>query len=449
MLWQKNLETRYTVDVFIAGGGPSGITAALAASRLGKSVFLAEASGMFGGAATAALVPSFACFGDGVQTLVQGIGLEIRKKAAPEVPLNYAWTAIDTERLKRVYDEMMIESGVKFLFFAEVCDVIVSNKRIQSVIVHTKSGFFAVTANVYIDCTGDGDLCALAGADFEQGDDDGEVMPPTLCSQWAGIDFEEIKELLPRLDDSCQSYPETNKDGLRQAISDGVFTYPDLHVPGIFRSVKEGSVEIGGGNVGHMFHTNPTDDTSLTSAMITGRKQVEEFGCYYKKYQKGYEHIRLVNTAAYPGIRESRRITCEYTLSLKDFQARASFPDEIGRYCYPVDIHEKTTDPAEHQKFLKEYEELYRYHKGESYGIPYRCLIPKGLSNVLTAGRCIGTDRYMQASIRVMPGCFITGQAVGTAAVLTASQDDVRNINVDMLQQTLLKQGALLPNYHL
>jgi hypothetical protein len=147
------------------------------------------------------------------------------------------------------------------------------------------------------------------------------------------------------------------------------------------------------------------------------------------------------------GVRETRRIMGDYVLCLEDFKRRAVFQDEIGRYCYPVDIHvARPNDEAEYQRFEKEFAEL-RYKKGESYGIPYRCLTAKGLRNVLVAGRCVSADRSIQASIRVMPGCFITGQAAGVAAAMAAgTAGDVRVIDVRELQRRLRKAGAHLPN---
>jgi hypothetical protein len=135
-------------------------------------------------------------------------------------------------------------------------------------------------------------------------------------------------------------------------------------------------------------------------------------------------------------------------LCLDDFKGRSNFEDEIGRYCYPVDIHvSRPDDEEEYQRFAKEFAEM-RYRKGESYGIPYRTLTPRGLNNVLVAGRCISTDRFLQGSIRVMPGCYITGQAAGIAATMAANTDHyVHAVNVPELQQKLIKAGAMLPNY--
>ena len=152
-------------------------------------------------------------------------------------------------------------------------------------------------------------------------------------------------------------------------------------------------------------------------------------------------------TASQLGARESRRILGDYILTLEDFKSRAVFPDEIGRYSYAVDIHAAKPDLASYKQYAEDFKNL-RYGKGESYGIPYRCLVPRKLTNVLVAGRCVSTDRYMQSSIRVMPGCFITGQAIGVAAAICAKQDcDTRGVPMPELHRRLKDLGAYLPNY--
>ena len=426
MVYQKQLDQKYTVDVFVAGGGAAGVAAAVAAARQGKSVFLAEAAGSFGGVGTTGLVPAFAPFDDGVNVLASGIGYEIRKHVSTHVPLSSYWTSISAEELKREYDRIITEAGVKFSFFTTVCDVITKGDRIDSVVLWAKSGLFAVKAKIYIDCTGDGDLCAFGGGKFEQGDENGEVMPSTLCSLWANIDKQ-------------TNIPENTY--IEQAYKDGVLTYEDRHLPGFF--MREDG--IGGGNIGHTFGVNPTDETSLTEAMLWGRKSILEYERYYKEYLHGYENMVLCATGSILGVRESRRITCDYTLNVEDFKSRAVFTDEIGRYCYPIDIHVMNTDKDEYDRFEEEYASL-RYKEGESYGIPYRALIPVSFSNVLVAGRCVGTDRKMQASIRVMPGCYITGQAAGTAAALAVEKEDVRSVKTQDLFEKLKAIGAYLPN---
>ncbi len=431
MIYQKELAVRYDVDVFVAGGGMAGVAAALAASREGKRVFLAEARGSFGGAVSTGLVPSFAPFYNGVDFVAAGIGLEIRRKVAADIPETAYWTPLRVEELKSVLDDVMRASSVDYSFFTSVVDVVMKGDGIEHCVLSGRNGLFAVKAKVYIDCTGDALLVALGGGRYEIGDEEGRVMPATLCSLWANIDFDR------------HDCPDDKR--LDEAIADGVFTYADRHLPGMQRADARNG--IGGGNIGHLFGIDPEDEGSLTSAMMWGRRSMKEYERYYKEYLKGFENMTLVYTADMPGIRESRRAICDYTLSLSDFLARADFEDEIGRYFYPIDMHVMTDGEEEYRRFQREYKEDYRYKAGESYGIPYRSLIPVSFSNLLVAGRCVGTDRAMQASLRVVPGCFITGQAAGVAASLAAECDgNVRAISVMTLQEKLVEQGAYLPH---
>jgi len=431
MQYTKQLEIKYSVDVFVAGGGAAGVAAAVAAARSGKKVFLAEAAGCLGGMGTTGLVPAFAPFSDGVNMVASGIGYEIKQALKNTVPVNSSewgsrWSTIDAEELKREYDRLLKAEGVDFSFFTSVCDVVCDGGKIDAVILTSKSGMFAVKAEIYIDCTGDGDLCALGGGEFEIGDENNCVMPGTLCSLWAYVDDEKVG--------GGQS------EFIEKAFADGVLTYKDRHLPGMYFH-RNG---MAGGNIGHTFGVNPVDEKSLTEAMIWGRQSMTEYEKYYKTYLEGYENMVLCATAPVLGVRESRRIVCDYMLGFKDYLDRAVFDDEIGRYCYPVDIHVMNTDDEEFERFSKEYD--IRYGAGESYGIPYRSLVPVSFSNVLVAGRCIGTDRQMQASVRVMPGCFITGQAAGAAAALACDTQDVRQVDTAELQDTLKKLGAYLPN---
>ena len=427
MIYSKEIKEKYNVDVFIAGGGAAGVAAAVAASRQGKSVFLAENTGCFGGVGTSGLVPAFAPFGDGVNVLAAGIGYEIRQNVSKNIPLDSYWTKINAEELKREYDRIMTESGVKFSFFTTLCDVVTADDRIKYVVLSAKSGMFVVKAKIYIDCTGDGDLCAKGGGKVCVGDENGAVMPATLCSLWANIDAENYTDI------------GIQNEFIERAHKDGILTYEDRHLPGMF--VHENGM--GAGNIGHLFDLNPLDEASLTAGMVWGRKLAVEYENYYKKYLKGFENMYLCATGSIPGVRESRRVVCDYTLCADDFVKRADFEDEIGRYCYPVDIHVMNTSDEEFERFSAEYENL-RYEAGESYGIPYRSLIPVSFSNVLVAGRCMGTDRSMQASVRVMPGCFITGQAAGVAAALATETGDVRAVDYIDLRAELKRIGAYL-----
>jgi len=437
--FSRRIPVRHNVDVFVAGGGPAGVAAAVAAARQGASVFLIESTNCLGGLGTAGLVPAYMTFGDGVNFLAAGIGREILTRLretggtgpGDSEKAAYGSVAIKAEVLKRVYDDILLDAGVDFSFHTNLIDVEADGEHVTAAICASKSGVFAVKAGVYVDCTGDGDFAAWAGAPFEKGDDLGRMMAGTLCSLWADVDFKKHR------DSGISHY-----DRLEHAFADGVFTREDRHLPGMWQVMES----IGGGNIGHTFDVDGTDERSLTRALVWGRKLVLEYERYYKEYLQGFENMKLVSTGSLLGIRETRRITGEYVLNLEDFHARATFDDEIGRYSYPVDIHCSTASKEDFEKFKHEHGS-YRYRGGESYGIPYRSLVPLRLDNVLVAGRCVSSDRYIQSSIRVMPGCYITGQAAGIAGALAASADGLtRKVPIRKLQNRLLSINAYLPN---
>ena len=443
--YSKNLEVKYDVDVFIAGGGPAGISAAVACAREGYSVFIAEPFPAFGGAAVTMLVPAFMPFGDSTVFLAEGIGREVYEKiktqALPRFK-QYCPTSIPVETLKIIYDDMINDSGAKYLFHTSVIDCIMENDEIKYAICAAKGSNFAVKAKVFIDCTGDGDLADMAGASSEFGDENGRTMASTLCGLWTGIDWSRTKA-------PANVFVE-------QAYADGVFTNEDKHLPGIWHIMAQSKDAdgnylpdgVGGSNAGHIYEVDARHAESLTPAIMKARKQILEYRRYFKEYMSGYENTEPIYTAPYLGIRESRRILCDYRLNIDDFKKQACFEDEIGRFNYGIDIHSSTNDKSGYNKFISEHTSL-RYKAGENYGIPYRALAVKGIVNLLTAGRCICTDRYMQSSIRVMPGCYITGQAAGMAAAVLCSSNsnDVHNVDTHEVQRRLVKFGAYLPNF--
>jgi len=445
IMYEKKLDIRFSTDVFIAGGGPAGIAAALACARQGRSVFIAESFSAFGGAAVTMLVPAFMPFGDSQVFLSEGIGREVYERLKKEALPRWKSTCprkIPVETLKLIYDDMIADAGIQYMFHTNIIDAVVDNGQIQYVICAAKGSVFAVKANVYIDCTGDGDLSYYAGAEYEFGDENGRTMAATLCGLWTGIDW-------------SRTYGPDNRN-IDAAFADGVFTNEDRHLPGMYHLAdetvnKDGTHNldgIGGSNAGHVYDIDAREAASLTKGIQTARKQLLEYRRYFRDYLTGYENAELIYSASHLGIRESRRITCDYRLVLEDFQKRAVFDDEIGRFNYEVDIHSSTNDKAGYEKFLKDITTL-KYKPGENYGIPYRCLPVKGIVNLLTAGRCICTDRYMQSSVRIMPGCYITGQAAGIAAavICDSHRNDVHDVDVHEIQRRLVNMGAYLPNF--
>ncbi len=435
--FERELPVRHRVDVMVAGGGPAGVAAALAAARQGARVLLIDAQICLGGMGTSAGVPMFCNFTDGKHFVAGGIGQEVHDRLfAAKGVAGFNKPGDSTlyfrpEALKVVYDDLLAESPVECVLQTQLLGVCCECGYVRHAICVGKSGLYAVEARAFVDATGDGDLCALAGAPYEKGDAGGGMQPGTLVSYWSNIDWERANAAGNGL---------WKQDGrLREAIRDGVFTVRDPGMPGIIPN----SPTAGNGNIGHLFGVDGTDERSITQAAIRGRKMVREYERYFKEYLTGYERMELITTAAVIGIRETRRILGDYVLNQSDYYARAIFPDEIGRFCYGIDLHATTPedmgDSAElHATFLG---------IGESYGIPYRILTPQKLENVLVAGRCVSTDRSVQGSLRVMPGCFITGQAAGIAAALTAQRNTpTRGVNLCDLQQRLCQLGAYLPN---
>ncbi len=445
--YQRKLHVRHHVDVLVVGAGPAGIAAALAAARQGVRVLLIEPQTCFGGMGTAAGVPMFCQFSDGINFLAGGIGREVYERCHAAGVFGPDFNAdrkcrndsnpIHGETLKRVYDRMIVESGIGYALQTYLIDVLATGTRVDAAICSAKSGVFAVQAKVYVDCTGDGDLAAWAGASFKKGDARGRLQPGTLCSVWGGIDWRKARE-----SGMYGVWPAKQQHGLADAIRAGVLSEPDTNMPGIWPT-GEG---LGGGNVGHAFGVDGTDERSLTEALIRQRERLVEYREYFRKYCPGFDNIELAATGAILGIRETRRITGDYELTLDDFQRRAVFPDEIGRYNYSIDVHASSTDAEDVAEFDRTFHSTHM-RQGESYGIPYRILTPRGMDNLLVAGRCVSTDRYMQGSIRVMPGCYITGQAAGVAAAMAArSGKRTHVIDVGELQTRLKTLGAYLPN---
>ncbi|MHC4718129.1 MAG: FAD-dependent oxidoreductase, partial [Planctomycetota bacterium] len=297
----RRIPVRHDVDVFVAGGGPAGVATAVSAARQGRSVFLAEGHSCFGGMGTAGLVPAFMTFGDGEHFLAAGIGEEILDRLHEAGGTGHTYDparkrrgAVDirAEVLKRVCDDLVAEAGVGFAFHTALVAVAAGDGHLAAAICAAKSGLFAVTAKVYVDGTGDGDLCAWAGAPFEKGDSEGTMMPGTLCSLWADVDWETVDE----------GGLGAGNRRIEKAFADGVFTHEDRHLPGMWKV----HTTVGGGNIGHTYGVDGTDERSVTEALVWGRRSMLEYERYYKQYLEGFEQMKLVATASLLGLRETR-----------------------------------------------------------------------------------------------------------------------------------------------
>ena len=424
-LADRKISVDDTYDIVVAGGGPAGCAAAIAAASEGSRVLLIEATGNLGGLGTSGMVPAWCPFTDGEKIIYRGLAEKIfleSKKGVPHEPADlYDWATINPEYLIGVYDRMVAQSGADILFFSRVAAVeMASDDKVDAVIVANKDGLTAYRPKILIDATGDGDICAWAGAEYLKGDSDGVLQKSTLCFSVANIDTKAYRE-------GPELHSGHNPDSASaRASRTGRFPLLDTHC--CHNLVGPGVVQF---NANHIEIKDTTDPRQLSDAMRLGRQVADQHLEMLKEFRPDvFRDAFIVKTAIIPGIRDSRRIVGDYLFTGDDWRGRRTFDDEIGRNCYFIDIH-KSGVPEVH------------YGRGESHGIPYRVLTPKGLRNVLVAGRCISTDEEAYGSLRVMPPCLVTGEAAGVAArlaTLSASRD-VHSVDVTDLRSRLKARG--------
>ncbi len=417
-------------DVIVAGGGPSGCAAAIAAAREGAKTLLIEATGMLGGMSTAGNMNNWCPFTDGKKVIYKGIAEKVlneSKKGMNKAPTD--WLPINTEQMKRVFDEMVSSSGAHILLFSKMADVEISgNGTVDYITVANKHGLSRYKAKVYVDCTGDGDLATWAGADYFYGDQDNKVQASTLCFTIAGVNTEEYRR---RGGNGWLHSSADNASGrspVYKMIASGKYPHIiDSHVNP--KMIHPGVVVF---NAGHIPDVKSIEPEDLTQGIMRGRLIADEFHRGLKaECPEVFGDSFLASTGSLLGIRESRRIKCDYVFSVDDWVARRSFDDEIGRNCYYIDVHKNEA---------KRYP---RYAKGESHGIPFRSLVPEKLTNVLIAGRSISSDDYAYGSLRVMPVCLVTGEAAGLGAALASrmSRVNVHDIDIALLRKRLKEEG--------
>lgn len=440
--WAK-LPHGVPVDVLVIGGGPAGCAAAIAAAREGARTLLLEQFGFLGGMATAGLVPAFCPFTDRQRVITGGIGFEIleeMKAGMPHIARDaYDWVPIDGERLKLIYDRRVTEAGAEVLFLTHFVDLVTDAGRVRSVVVHNKSGLQQIAAGVVVDCTGDADAAVAAGAPFEKGDPQtGELQPCTLCFVLAGIDNRRLQAWL---------WADNARNLLLKPAIAAAKAAGDLQIVEEGANVAYQSASTIGLNFSHVFNVDATDAAQLARAHVEGRRLVQHLTAFMRKYCPGCEQAHLVNSGVQIGVRETRRIVGDYVLTLGDYLARRSFPDEIARNAYYIDIHLSKKAWEQHAERPRDWDaQTHQYGPGESHGVPYRCLIPRGLTNVLVAGRCISTDRAVQGATRTMPNCLAVGEAAGCAAAEAVGRGgDVRQVDVSRLRARLRAHGAYLP----
>jgi 2-polyprenyl-6-methoxyphenol hydroxylase-like FAD-dependent oxidoreductase len=396
----------YRCDVLVVGSGSAGSTAAIAAARAGADTLLVERFGYLGGTSTTVLDTFYAFYtpGERPQKVVAGIPDEVVARlkaegAAFERPNTYgAGTGItyEPEALKRVWETTALAAGVRLLLHAVATGVHVEQGRIAAVDVVTKGGLRTIRVRAIVDASGDADICHLAGAPYEAPDD--RVQSLSTVFRMANVDVAR-----------AEAVPKSELwELMREAAASGAYDLPRLEgsvhrtpQPGIMMALMT-----------RVRRVDATDPDQLSRAEVEGRRQAWEYFRFLRERVAGYEEAVLISTSPAIGVRESRRVLGEYVLTVDDCMAARQFPDQIARCGAPLEDHHGGSDTR--WAYIPD---------GSTYGIPYRCLLPRDVDGVLVAGRCFSATHDAHASARSMATCMAMGQAAGTAAALAVADE--------------------------
>lgn len=451
--YHKELAIVAETEVLVVGAGPAGLGAAVASARNGATTLLVERYGFLGGNLTAGLVgPCMTSYSlDGTQQLIKGVFEEFVLRMEriggalhpSKIPAGSEYcgfivyghdkvTPFNPEAAKQCALEMCQEAGVDLLLHTFVADALVADGSITGVVVANKSGLGVVRARTIIDCSADADVAERAGVPCHLGrQSDGLTQPMTLFFRVANVDDAKVRAYVADHPDDYRPYASL----VKQARESGEFTIPRKGV-GLYRTLDAGVWRI---NTTRIQRVDGTSATDLTRAEIEGRRQVTELLAFFHKWLPGFEDCTLLDTATQIGVRETRRIEGEYTLTVDDLATGRDFEDVIALAGYPVDLHSPTGDGGGADG---------SYQTANVYQIPYRCLVPAGVDQLLVAGRSISATHEAMAAIRVMPPAFAMGEAAGTAAAIALEyRVSPRRVDVPTLQRALLRQGAYVGDH--
>lgn len=476
MQYTKEIAAREAYDVVVAGGGPAGLGAAVAAGREGLKTLLVEANGMLGGVSTAGALPF--CLGktsgsipflkmveqnlryedlphplEAVAGLFDEMADRIKREGGGVGPGKLGQTdkypglsrlgchdefTFDLETGKRVMDEMVTGAGVDILFYTQALDVRMEDNEVKGVYLVNKDGMTFVPVKAVIDCTGDADLISRAGYATYKGDrETGKMAGISFVIHIENIDSGSIEQYLnkgghPWFFDACQ-----------KAIEE----HPELDLPRnliIFPMVQDGVFMVNGGTTHNGYDGTSAED--LTRIALMGRQRAKHLVEYvFRKHIPGAENCRLRLSAVTPGVRETRRIVGEYTLTAEDMLAGKRFPDTIALAGRHFDLARGAKTEEEGKGDVQPFADKGLTVKNRIACIPYLSMIPKGSRNIVAAGRCIAADGQALGPVRIMSTCMAIGQAAGLAAKMAVEgRTSFKDIDVQQLREKIRAAGGIV-----
>ena len=452
MSYSKQLPIFREVDVLVVGAGPAGIGAAVSSARNGAKTMVFDYYGCVGGQATVGLVGPFMTSFDSQnkEMVIKGVFEEIVKRmeamggaihpeAIPAMDPKSGFYKIghahvgpfDHECFKQVATEMILQSGAELLLHTQFIDVLMENKKICGVVIANKSGMSVIRAKVIIDCTGDADVAARAGVKFVLGNTkDGNMQPATLFFRVSDVDTKRLKAHV--MEHEAEIVPFYGPfSWLIREKKEEWGDVPRGEVC-LFESPQSGEYRL---NVTRILEVDGTNAEDLTRAELTGLKQAHKVFDFMKKYAVGFENAKFIGTADTVGIRETRHIDGKYCLTAEDVEACRVPDDSIAVMATCMDTHNKDDEGGT----------FYPLKNGPYFGVPYDCLVPNGVDNLLVAGRALSADSVAGSATRMIPCCMVFGQAAGAAAAVTIKNGiEPPDVDVARLRELLKAQGAFL-----
>ncbi|MCF8567331.1 FAD-dependent oxidoreductase [Alicyclobacillus tolerans] len=462
------MRVRGEYDVVVCGAGTAGVISAIGASRSGARTLLVEQYGSVGGILSLGMALLGSADAEGFKAL-GGIGgelVETLKKSSGSTditvdPLFGSVLGHDPELTKLLLLKMAEEAGVHFLLHSFVVETLMDGTTLKGILVANKGGLEVIHGKAFVDCTGDADVVARANGEFTFGrEKDSLAQPVSSIFRVGGVNLDKTWDYLDTHPEdmstpdgwSGESYsrgflrqtPGATIEGFRSLILKAQEA-GDYHIPrdrlGINTFPNRSEVTI---NITRVHGIDGTNPDHITHAEIESQKQMFEAIGFLRKYVPGFENCHIVSTPYQVGVRESRHIKGDYVLTKEDVMEGRDFSDQIGRGAYPLDVHDvKPGDESLGRSVSGGGVTLWKIPR--SYGIPARCLIPKGLNNVTVGGRAISATHEAAGSVRGQAVGMVTGHAAGVIAAL-ASLNSTTTSGIDIAEvQTMLKgQGAIL-----